>query len=147
MTTTTVPKTGLTNEPVLVGAGITWLLSLLGTVIIGHTHLLSSGQWSTLSTTLVPIISAVVLSVVGYVTRKFVTPAWKIVTSDATKAGIPDSFIRSITVDEIDKALSEFRSRFPRAAATVAAVEPLVIPAPPAAPLTPAPVATPPVAG
>jgi hypothetical protein len=85
----TPAKTGLVaNEPVLVGTLVIWLFSFVGSLVIGHTGLIDQHSWSTLSSVLVPVVSALVLAGIGYVTRKFVSPAWKKIEHTAISLGL-----------------------------------------------------------
>lgn len=82
------PQPGF-SEPVIVAGVVLWLLTQLGAVLVGHTHWIQQSQWDTLVTTLVPIVSAAVIGVITWITRRFVSPAWKVVGGDLSKWGFP----------------------------------------------------------
>lgn len=108
MTNPTSVKSGLvSNEPVLVGAFVTWLFTVLGTFILGHTDLVTSTQWSSLSSFLIPVISALVLGVIATVVRKYVTPFWKSVTGVAGKVGITEAELDAAVKAAVDAAIAK----------------------------------------
>lgn len=67
------------SEPVLIGSAVLWVLTQAGAVVVGHTDLISGDQWSALSSALVPVITTVVIAVIGWITRGKVTPVAKLV--------------------------------------------------------------------
>lgn len=78
VSTGNVVKTGfVANEPVIVGHFILWLFVNLGAFVVGHTHLFTTAQWDSLTTGLVPFVTAIVLGIIGTFLRTKVTPAWK----------------------------------------------------------------------
>lgn len=106
----TTPEKGslVANEPVLVATFVTWLFTQLGAVVLGHTHLVSSDQWSSLTTALVPIISAVLLGLIGWVTRKYVTPFWKAVQGKINDLGPIAEYVEQKVQEEVEKALQDY---------------------------------------
>lgn len=124
MTTTDPTKTGLVaNEPLLVGAFVTWLLSFVGTLILGHTNLITSDQWSSLSTILVPVVSAAIIGAVAWVVRKFVSPAWKVLTKGTHALGIPDAVLEEIALNGVTQEIRDLAANNPTLAKIVAAIE------------------------
>jgi hypothetical protein len=63
------------EEPVVVGAFVTWLLVQAGAYVVGHTHLITSDQWSALVTFVEPLVTAAVLAGLAALLRAKVTPA------------------------------------------------------------------------
>ena len=115
MTETVAPKTGFAaNEPVVVGGFVAWLFSLLGTFLIGHTHLITSDTWSALSTTLVPVVSAFALAVVAFVVRRYVQPAWKALTKETQKVGISDALLRQLVENGVVRELAALKKQYPQ---------------------------------
>jgi hypothetical protein len=83
-------KTGfVANEPVIVSHFVLWLFVNAGAFVVGHTHIVTSAQWDSLTTGLVPVVSAVVLGLIATVVRKYVSPAWKALSGGLSNAGIP----------------------------------------------------------
>lgn len=90
MTQPTPAPTGfIKNEPVIVSQFVLWVFLNVGAFVVGHTHLITNAQWSSLTSGLVPVVTAVLLGIIGAVVRKYVAPAWKVVSGDLTKWGIP----------------------------------------------------------
>jgi 2',3'-cyclic-nucleotide 2'-phosphodiesterase (5'-nucleotidase family) len=80
VTIETTTKTSLASqEPVVVGAAVAWLLAQVGAIVVGHTHVVTDAQWGSVATYLTPIVSAAVLAAVAWVTRQFTVPAAKVV--------------------------------------------------------------------
>lgn len=73
------------REPQVVQGFVTWALVQVGALILGHTDLVTSDQWSAWSSALVPIVSAVVIGVVTLVWRRWLSPAWKVIEGDINK--------------------------------------------------------------
>lgn len=65
------------REPVMAAAVVTWVLSNVGAVLLGHTHLVTAEQWGAVTTYVTPLATAAVLAAIGAVVRRYVTPAWK----------------------------------------------------------------------
>jgi hypothetical protein len=108
------PKAGaLANEPVVIGAFVTWLLSLVGTFLIGHTHWVTTDTWGSLSTFLVPAISAVVITGVAWLVRNVVTPVWKVVTKEAQAFGISPTELESLLRTIVNSELSNLKTQIP----------------------------------
>ncbi len=102
--TTPTNKTGfVANEPVIAASIATWLVSVVGTIVLGHTDLITSDQWGSLATILVPLIAGVILTGVAWVTRKVVTPAWKAVSAQTVKVGVSPELLTQLEakVDEV----------------------------------------------
>ena len=92
------PQTGLmASEPVMVAAFVHWALINVGLFFVGRTTLLTGDQWSTVASALTPLVSGAVLAVLGWVLRRYVTPAWKKV------AGTPEPTVQT-TVTTITKS-------------------------------------------
>jgi len=119
MTTPTADKSFVQQEPVLVAGFVTWLFSVLGTVILGHTDLISQSSWSSLTTTMVPVISAVVLGFVTWVTRKVVTPAWRALTTETEKLGLPDELVALLLKNASTQELADLKVKFPALAKVI----------------------------
>lgn len=76
------------REPVVLAAlivgPVTWLLTNIGALIVGHTHLVTKAQWDSKATTLFPIITAVVVFaltfLIAWLVRRVVKPWWKDLT-------------------------------------------------------------------
>lgn len=121
--TSTKPATQHTgfaaNEPVVVSAGVAWLFSLLGTYLIGHTDLVTSGTWSALTTVLVPIIAGLVLTGLAWVTRRVVTPAWKFVSTETQKVGIPNELLIQLVEGGVVRELNNLKTRYPQYEAVI----------------------------
>lgn len=120
----TPTKTGfLANEPLVVGAFVAWLFSVAGTFILGHTDLVSSQDWSNLSTVLVPVIAGLLLTGLTWLTRKVVTPAWKKIETVTEKAGIPDDLLNNLVANGVARELDKLKDSQPVVADVVAGVE------------------------
>jgi uncharacterized membrane-anchored protein len=97
--TDTQVKTGfISNEPVVVGHAVIWLLANLGAFIVQHSHhLISASQWANFSTGWVPYITAAVLSVSAWFIRTKVTPFWKKnVEPQVLKIGLTDAELEAL---------------------------------------------------
>ena len=100
---TSTHRTGFVeNEPVIVGHFVLWLFVNLGAFIVGHTNLVTSDQWNSLTTGLVPFVTAALLSVIAFVVRKYVSPAWKKVSGELESHGFPIP-----TGDQLDSIAEE----------------------------------------
>lgn len=75
------------SEPAMVAAAALWLVTNVGQVVIGHQWLTPS-QWNGMTATLIGIVSFVLFAIAGWVVRKVVAPAWKLVEAEAKLAGI-----------------------------------------------------------
>jgi len=72
----TALKTGLiAREPVMAHAAAVWLVTQIGALVVGQTHLLTAHDWSGTSQGLVALVSALILGGLGKVLREKVTPA------------------------------------------------------------------------
>lgn len=115
--TNPAPKTSFAaNEPVVVSAFVAWLFSVLGAEIIGHTDLVTSADWGTLSTILVPVVSGVVLAAIAWVTRRFVTPAWKVVTGWLNFAHLPPEVVQKTAYDALVQEIKSLAASHPELA-------------------------------
>ena len=86
----TTPRTGFVeNEPVIVGHFVLWLFVNIGAFIVGHTNLVTSDQWNSLTTGLVPFVTAAIVTAIAFVVRKYVSPAWKRVSGELEAHGVP----------------------------------------------------------
>lgn len=122
-TPTPASNSFVSREPVVVAAAVAWLFSFVGSLILGHTSLITSTQWSSLSTILVPVVSALILGAVTWVTRKYVAPAWKLLTGVTHTAGIPDKFLIELAANGVTTELKALAAKNPELAKLLAAVE------------------------
>lgn len=102
------------SEVAIVGGFVAWLFTLAGTIVLGHTDLVTSQQWTTLSSFLVPIIAAAVISGITFVVRKYVTPVFKAVEKDVTKLGLPQETIDKIVAFVEQEVLAEAQKKVPQ---------------------------------
>jgi len=65
------------KEPVLAGYLAVWVLANLGALIVGHTHLVDSATWTSLATTVTPVLTGLVLGALSWLTRRVVEPIFK----------------------------------------------------------------------
>lgn len=67
----------LKKEPVLAGYLAAWILTNLGALLIGHTHLVDAATWSGLATTVTPVLTGLILGGLSWFTRSVVEPIFK----------------------------------------------------------------------
>lgn len=67
----------LKKEPVLAGYLAVWILTNVGALLVGHTHLVDAATWGTIATSVTPILSALILGGLAWLTRKYVEPIIK----------------------------------------------------------------------
>lgn len=76
-----VSKTLITDlikkEPVLAGYIVVWVLTNLGALVVGHTHVVDSATWTTVATTVTPVLTGLVLGALSWLTRRVVEPLFK----------------------------------------------------------------------
>jgi hypothetical protein len=65
------------KEPVVAGYIVVWILANVGALLIGHTHLVDSATWSSLSTSVTPVLTGLVLAGLSWLTRRVVEPIFK----------------------------------------------------------------------
>lgn len=73
----TVLRDLLKKEPVLAGYLALWILTNVGALLIGHTHLVDSATWTAYATTLTPILTGLILGALSWLTRRVVEPLFK----------------------------------------------------------------------
>lgn len=78
------------EEPVAAGAVALWVVTMLGQILVGQ-GIVTSDQWSGLTTALVGLISTLIIGAIGWVTRSLVASpktqaALTATNTDATKA-------------------------------------------------------------
>lgn len=112
------------NEPAIVAAFVAWLFANAGAFVVGHTHLVTNSQWGSLTTGVVPFVTAGVLSVIAFVLRKYVSPAWKVVEGDLGKHGFPTPSTQQ--VDDLAEQIYEAFAYKHALAQTVAPSEELL---------------------
>lgn len=71
------------SEPVLVAHGVAWLLLQAGLILVGRYHVLSSNSWSSLSSALAPVVTAVAMGLLALFIRRVVSPVWNLIQRDA----------------------------------------------------------------
>lgn len=82
------------KEPVAVAFIVTWILGILGTVLVGH-HIIGATEWSSLTNTIAPIAITVVLYGLGALTRSKVFSKSTVKTLEAKVAEL-DSVIKAL---------------------------------------------------
>jgi hypothetical protein len=87
------------DEPVVASSIGLWLVTNVGALLVGRTHLLTDKEWAPLASSITPIVIAAVLAVFAFIVRKVVAPAWKLVDDEAAKLGIdvPDLEVAGVT--------------------------------------------------
>lgn len=83
----TEPTSLFKREPIIILAFVMWVLTNVGTILVGHTHLVTSSQWNAVSTYVAPLATAFALSTVAVVFRRFVAPVWRLADQEATRLG------------------------------------------------------------
>lgn len=112
-------KSFVQREPVVVSTVVAWLFSLLGTDLLGHTSLINGDTWSGLTTTLVPVVSALVLAALGYLTRKFVAPAWKLVLEEGKRFGLSEHKVAELVEQGVVTELKNLQHDNPNLAPVI----------------------------
>jgi hypothetical protein len=110
------------REPVIVGGVVTWLFSVLGTFLIGHTHWVTNDTWTGLATLLVPIVSALVITGIAWVVRTVVTPVWKVISAQLNKSGVPQEQLLLLVREAVATELAALSHQLPAAAPAVGPV-------------------------
>lgn len=74
----TLSKSGvLLNEPVMAAAVTLWLLANGSTWVVGRFGWMDQAAYDALSNKLVGVVSLIVVTLLGLLVRRVVTPAWK----------------------------------------------------------------------
>jgi hypothetical protein len=105
----------LKNEPVLVGGFVFWLFSIIGSLITNHTDLVSASQWESVSTYLIPIVSAAAIAGIAWIVRKYVSPLAKNVKTKLEGEGIPDSILNVAASDAENAVATVIEDKLPTA--------------------------------
>lgn len=66
------------REPVIVAAVVTWIVTNLGALVLGHTTWVTKAQWNGFATWLTPVVSLGVAWLVAWLVRRVVTPVAKV---------------------------------------------------------------------
>lgn len=103
------------QEPALVSAAVLWALTNVGALVVERWHWMGAEQWSTLTTALVPLVTAVVLLGGGWLLRRVVTPVWRWVEDEAP---VVDEVVEQATGVDVGKVLAEAEAIYPTPAAT-----------------------------
>lgn len=110
---TTPNQTGFfSNEPQVVQGVVLWVLTQVGALVLGHTSLVTSQQWSSLTTGLVPILSLIVIGAITLVWRRWLTPAWKVIQTDINRMPFGPE-IEKIVAAQVEAYLSQIEGRLP----------------------------------
>ena len=75
------------NEPVLVGHYVAALIGVAATFLVSH-GVITGHQASSLVQSLAPAATGVALTALGWVTRRYVSPAWKVAEAEASRVGL-----------------------------------------------------------
>lgn len=98
------------REPALVHAAVLWILTNVGALVVQQWHWLGAGEWSTLTSALVPLVTAAVLLGGGWLLRRVVTPAWEWVEDEHP---VIAEVVEDVTGVNVDDVLAEAADIFP----------------------------------
>lgn len=98
------------SEPALVTMAALWLLTNVGAAVVERWHWLGADQWSTLSQSLTPLVTAGIAALAGWLLRRVVTPAWRALEQDVPMLS---SLVEEVTGIDVDKVLAEAQAEFP----------------------------------
>lgn len=100
------------REPVIITAGVGWLFTNVGALVVEQWHLMGAEQWSALTSALVPLVTAVVLFVGAWLLRRKVTPFVRAFESDHPAV---IHTLEDVTGVDVDQVLAEAEAIFPSA--------------------------------
>jgi hypothetical protein len=75
-------------EPVIAAHVAAWFVLNAGLLLVGRLHVLTAVQWSGLSASLTAVVTATLLSLMAWLIRRVVAPAWKVAQTEIGRLGV-----------------------------------------------------------
>lgn len=142
------------DEPVLIGGVVLWVLAQLGTVLVGH-KIIGTQEWTSLTNTYAPIVITVVIAAISWVIRSVVDSPATANAKNAALAVARTALVQGVLRDAdfskltgyVTDAINGKNPAITNALSAIGTVTNILNPSPPAAsaPIltAPAPVVTP----